>query len=85
MTSLIRLLAAVAAGVVLASGTVAQNATSADQIEHHIVRNRRHALPLRNSRDGRPGVAASGMAGELDCLAESSAFAGQRRPARYRT
>ena len=38
MTSLIRLLAAVAAGVVLATGTVAQNATSADQIEHHIVR-----------------------------------------------
>ena len=37
MTSLIRLLAAVAAGVVLANGTVAQNATSADQIEHHIV------------------------------------------------
>ena len=38
MTSLIRLLAAVAAGVVLATGTFAQNATSADQIEHHIVR-----------------------------------------------
>src|SRR5882724_6053051 len=38
MTMLIKALAAVAAGTVLAASALAQNAASADQIEHHVAK-----------------------------------------------
>jgi hypothetical protein len=80
MTMLITTLAA--AGTVLVTSAFAQNARSADQIEHHIAKidgTRFHYMTAGT------GVADSGLAPELDRLAEGPAFAGQRRPPRRRT